>query len=75
MLRTFAALTASAAAGFAFTCAVAAVPPLSPTPWFEVIATTANGESYVVGSGADCVEAWENAVLPADWRDIICIER
>lgn len=43
-------------------------------PRFEVIATTYDGNEYVAGSGDNCRDAYRNAVMPADWREVVCRE-
>ena len=76
MIKALFALSLSAVAGFTLACAIAATPEpaAAPSPSYQVIATDSHGESFIAGTGDDCTAAWKGAVLPSDWRDIICIE-
>lgn len=69
-MKTLAALILSGAAGYGATVALT----VDTHPEYVIRATDSAGNVYVAGSGDDCVSAWESAHVPADWRDIICIQ-
>ena len=41
-------------------------------PVWDLVATTATGDAYVIGSGDDCRAAWRNVRIPADWTSVRC---
>ncbi len=70
MLKTLSLFAVASAA----TYAAAVSTPAYDAPEYVIRVTDSQGDVYFAGSGDDCISAWENAVVPADWRDIICIE-
>lgn len=38
----------------------------------DLVVETWAGETFVAGSGDTCVDAFEGAVYPADWRALRC---
>jgi hypothetical protein len=43
-------------------------------PVYDLVVGTTDGMELVIGSGDDCRAAWQNAVVPDNWQDIICIQ-
>lgn len=70
MLKTLSIFALASAAVYA----AAASTPAYDAPEYVIRATDSAGNVYIAGSGDDCVSAWESAHVPADWRDIICIQ-
>ncbi|RWP29506.1 hypothetical protein [Mesorhizobium sp.] len=73
MLAKFiATMCATAAGSFALACSVPAEP--EPAPLYEVRVVTYDGQLFIAGRGDDCVSAWQGAVIPKGWQQIICVE-
>lgn len=43
-------------------------------PAVRIEVTTSAGDTFIAGEGDTCREAWEGARIPADWREIACVE-
>lgn len=59
---------------FAACAALAIVAAATFRPHYELQAVTVNGALYIAGSGDTCKEAWQGAVLPANWERLSCVK-
>lgn len=58
----------------AFTVALSGpVPCVNTAPMTELRVVTVDGNLFIAGEGDTCSDAWQGAVIPANWREIECV--
>ncbi|UVK46764.1 hypothetical protein BPNPMPFG_002472 [Mesorhizobium sp. AR07] len=71
MIKFLAATVATFAGGFALASSAPAVPAV---PVYQIEVTTFDGQLFIAGRGDDCRAAWQGAVIPKGWTEIVCVE-
>lgn len=67
--KTFDLFGLAACATFAAALALTSINPRT-----ELLARMNDGNVYVAGSGDDCADAFKDAVIPAGWRELTCVQ-
>ena len=72
LAKLIAATLATAAGSFALAYSMPAEP--EHAAMFQIEVTTAEGDLFIAGRGDDCVAAWQGAVVPKGWTQIVCVQ-
>ncbi|QPC91493.1 hypothetical protein [Mesorhizobium sp. INR15] len=73
MLAKLIAATLATAAG-SFAIAFGLPPETATAPVYQIEVTTYDGQLFIAGSGDDCRAAWQGAVVPKGWQEIVCVQ-